>query len=83
MFGLEQGTGNPMELRRMYVAAAERRAGVGSAKLRFAEAECRTRGVGRMALSTSELQPAALAFYERAGYMLVVEQSPCPGATRL
>jgi putative acetyltransferase len=39
--------------------------------LGVAEDECRRRGVRRLELSTSELQPAALELYQRAGYRLV------------
>lgn len=73
MFGLEATGTDAMELRRMYVAASSRRGGVARAMLRFAEDECRRRGVQVLELSTSELQPAALAFYRSAGYRLVRE----------
>jgi hypothetical protein len=38
-----------------------------------AKDECRRRGIRRMELSTSELQPEAAALYRRAGYRLVRE----------
>ena len=41
--------------------------------LAAAEAECRRRGFHRLELSTSELQPAALALYRNSGYSLVRE----------
>ena len=73
MFGLEPFGDDEYELRRMYVSPVARRSGIASAMLRFAEDECRCRGVRRMALSTSELQPAAVALYHRSGYRLVQE----------
>jgi putative acetyltransferase len=41
--------------------------------LAAAEAECRRRGFRRLELSTSELQPAALALYRNSGYTLARE----------
>jgi GNAT superfamily N-acetyltransferase len=63
-----------MELRRMYVDPAERRAGIARQMLKFAEEECRRRGIPRLELSTSELQYAALALYRQAGYLLLREE---------
>ena len=73
MFGLEPFGDDACELRRMYVSPAARRLGIASAMLRFAEDECRRMERRRLALSTSELQPAALALYRRSGYRLVRE----------
>jgi GNAT superfamily N-acetyltransferase len=73
MFGLEAGSAGALELRRMYVDPSARRGGVASRMLRFAEDECRRRGMQRIELSTSELQPAAIALYTRAGYRLLRE----------
>ncbi len=73
MFGLERSAPDAMELRRMYVAPSARRGGLGLMMLRFAEAQCARLGVKRLELSTSELQPAALALYRHAGYRLVRE----------
>jgi GNAT superfamily N-acetyltransferase len=75
MFGLEGGRKDSFELRRMYVDPSARRRGVAFAMLRFAEEECRRRGVRRIELSTSELQIAAIAFYTRAGYRLLREMT--------
>jgi len=74
MFGLEQAAADAMELRRMYVDPSARRGGIGRALLRFAEAEACRRGARRLELSTSELQPAALALYRRAGYRQVRDE---------
>ena len=73
-FGLERASSDAMELRRMYVDPAARRAGIGRRMLRFAEEECRRRGVARLDLSTAEIQGAALALYRNAGYRLVREE---------
>ena len=74
MFGLERPAVEAMELRRMYVDPRARRGGIGRSLLRFAEAECRQLGARRLELSTSELQPAALALYRSEGYRLVREE---------
>ena len=73
MFGLEPCHAHSYELRRMYVSPEARRSGIASQMLRFAEEECKRRGALRMELSTSELQPAAVALYQSAGYSLVRE----------
>ena len=57
----------------MYVAPSARRGGIGRTMLRFAEDEARRRGAARLELSTSELQPAAVALYRQAGFRLVRE----------
>jgi GNAT superfamily N-acetyltransferase len=73
MFGLERTAPDAMELRRMYVDPAARRLGIGRALLRHAEARCREFGARRLELSTSELQPEALALYPGAGFHLMRE----------
>ena len=73
-FGLEEAGSDSMELRRMYVDPAARRRGIASAMLECAEAECRRRGVRRLVLSTSELQPDAIALYEKSGFSLIREE---------
>ena len=73
-FGLERAEGQAMELRRMYVDPAARRAGIARQMLQFAEEECRRRDIPRLELSTSELQQAALALYRQAGYLLLREE---------
>ena len=75
MFGLE-GVGAPSaELRRMYVDAAYRKRGLARTMLEHAEQICREAGTPLLTLSTSELQQAALAFYRKAGYRLVREET--------
>lgn len=73
MFGLERVAPDAMELRRMYVDPSARRGGIARTMLRFAEIEAERSGALRLELSTSELQPAALELYRRAGYLLVRE----------
>lgn len=75
MFGLE-GLGTPSaELRRMYVEQAHRGSGLARMMLDRAEQECRDASTPVLELSTSELQPAALAFYRKSGYRLVREET--------
>lgn len=74
MFGLERTALDTMELRRMYVDPSARRTGIARHMLQFAEAECRRRKIPRLALSTSELQGAALALYRSSGYGLIREE---------
>jgi GNAT superfamily N-acetyltransferase len=73
MFGLEAATPGSLEVRRMYVDPSVRRGGVASLMLRFAEDECRRLAIRKIELSTSELQPADIELYRRAGYRLVRE----------
>jgi putative acetyltransferase len=73
MFGLEATSDGAMELRRMYVDPLARRQGIGRQMLQSAEDECRRQGVTRLTLSTSEIQRAALALYQEAGYRLLGE----------
>ena len=73
MFGLEATDIGSFELRRMYVDPSARRAGIASMMLRFVEDQCRRSGGHTIELSTSELQPAAIALYRHAGYELVRE----------
>ena len=77
MFGLEEvaGRADVVELRRMYVAAEARRRGIARAMLAYAESEATARGFVLMTLSTSEVQPAALALYRGAGYRAVREEA--------
>ena len=57
------------ELKRMYVQPGLRGRGVAQAVLAFLEAEALARGIAVMRLETGNLQPQALRFYERAGYV--------------
>jgi GNAT superfamily N-acetyltransferase len=73
MFGLEAATPGSLELRRMYVDPSARRGGIASLMLRFVEDECRRLAIRKIELSTSELQPAAIELYKRAGFQLLRE----------
>lgn len=73
-FGLEPTQDGAVELRRMYVDFPYRRTGIARAMLRHAETCARQSGFGRIMLSTSELQHAALALYHSAGFSLVREE---------
>ena len=68
MFGLEDAGSGAAELRRMYVDPDRRGLGLGRQLLDMSERAARDMGFIRMALSTSELQGAALALYRTAGY---------------
>jgi ribosomal protein S18 acetylase RimI-like enzyme len=82
MFSLERASPDAMELRRMYVDPAARRAGIGRRLLCFAEEESRRRGVARLDLSTAEIQEAALALYRTSGIALFAKRSRRRQATR-
>ena len=56
------------ELKRMFVAPAARRRGLGAAILERLEAEARARGVRVIRLETGVAQPEAIALYRRFGY---------------
>lgn len=57
------------ELRKMYLAAAARGRGVGTRLLEEAVAWAKARGGERMVLDTTEAMTAAIAFYERHGFV--------------
>jgi RimJ/RimL family protein N-acetyltransferase len=73
-FGLETVEAGTAEIRRMYVDPRARRRGIARAMLRQAERICAEAQINRIVLSTSELQPAALALYRAARYRLVREE---------
>jgi ribosomal protein S18 acetylase RimI-like enzyme len=68
MVGLERHSDDTAELRRMAVAAAHRRRGIGRRLLRTAETFARAQAYATMVLSTSELQVPAMRLYESSGY---------------
>ncbi len=74
MFGIERHNTTTAELRRMYVASQWRRRGLARAMLTHAEQTCRAAGYRHLVLSTSELQPAAIALYQAQAYRLVREE---------
>lgn len=57
------------ELRKMYLAPGTRGQGVGKALLDACLAHCRSRGATRVVLDTTEKMTAAIAFYERHGFV--------------
>ncbi len=65
LFPLRPGT---WELRKMYLAAAERGRGLGRALLQRAMDEARRRGAVRITLETATALTEALRLYERAGF---------------
>ena len=74
MFGLELTESDGYELRRMYVDPEFRRQGFAAQMLDFAEQQSRSDGAKQLFLSTSELQPAALALYRNRGYQQIDEK---------
>jgi putative acetyltransferase len=80
MVGIERHGEDAAELRRMAVAVASRRQGIGRKLLATAEAFCRDQGYRRMVLSTSELQDAAARLYESSGYRRVREERAAPAS---
>lgn len=74
MFGLERYGEDAAELRRMYVKPSWQRRGIARRLIACAEEQARLAGYGRLELSTSELQEAALSLYRDSGYRLVREE---------
>jgi len=58
-----------MELRKMYLASSARGRGVGVALLAEAKAFARAAGAQKLVLDTTEQMKAAIAFYEREGFV--------------
>jgi putative acetyltransferase len=69
---LDEVTG---EIKRMYVAPAARRAGMGRRLLGELERHARLLGVRRLVLETGERQPESIGLYERFGFVRI----PCFG----
>ena len=59
------------EVKRMFVRPAYRGLGVAATLLEALESDARTQGVDRLVLQTGSLQPEAVRFYERAGYVRI------------
>ena len=59
------------ELKRMFVSEAARGTGLGRALLEAVESAARVRGIQTLRLETGEPQVAAIALYERAGYVRI------------
>jgi putative acetyltransferase len=71
IFGIECRDDETTELRRMYLDGRHRGRGIAQRMLQCAETRARELGFARLILSTSELQRAAIAFYQKSGYRLV------------
>lgn len=63
---VEQGV---FELRKMYLSPTVRGRGVGAALLKACLTHCRSQGARRVVLDTTEKMTAAIAFYERNGFI--------------
>lgn len=70
MAGIERSQHNIAELRRMIVMPEFRRRGIARRLLIEAENFCRRQGYREIVLSTSQLQPQAIALYESSDYRL-------------
>ena len=66
--GIKRDDDGVAEIKRMYVAPAARRQGLGRRLLEELEAKARELGYARIRLDTGARQPHAQAMYERAGY---------------
>ena len=66
--GLKRDDDGVAEIKRMYVAPALRRQGLGRRLLEALEERARELGYARIRLDTGARQPHARAMYERAGY---------------
>ena len=66
--GIKRDDDGVAEIKRMYVAPAARRQGLGRRLLEALEEKARELGYARIRLDTGNRQPHAQAMYERAGY---------------
>ena len=66
--GIKRDDDGVAEIKRMYVAPAARRQGLGRRLLEELEEKARELGYVRIRLDTGNRQPHAQAMYERAGY---------------
>jgi GNAT superfamily N-acetyltransferase len=67
------GARRAAEIKRMYVAPAERRGGLARLILRTLEDSAREAGCDVLVLETGLRQPEAIALYESAGYVRVAD----------
>jgi ribosomal protein S18 acetylase RimI-like enzyme len=74
MVGIQHRSADEAELRRMSVAAGQRRQGIGGKLLDVAEAFCSQEGYRRVRLTTVSLLQPAIAMYRKHGYRLVGEE---------
>lgn len=75
MYGLEQVGPGTVELRRMYVHPSRRRQGMARRLLAHSQETAAREGYAKLVLSTSEIQEAAIALYENAGFRLVKSEA--------
>jgi putative acetyltransferase len=71
------------EVKRMYVAPAERGRGLGGRLLDELERTARALGLRRMVLETGEQQPESIRLYERSGFVRIErfgEYVDCPAS---
>lgn len=73
---LGEGPGRLAEVKKVYVAPAGRRRGLAAQALRQVEESARRLGVTRLHLHTGDLQPEAIALYEREGWERVPVFAP-------
>jgi len=73
---LGEGRDRLAEVKKVYVAPAGRRRGLATQALRQVEGTARALGVGRLHLHTGDLQPEAIALYEREGWQRVPVFAP-------
>lgn len=69
-FGLQRRPGDICELRRMYLRKERRGGGLAAEMLKYAEHRAHDFGYQRIILSTSEIQKAAINFYQKNNYQL-------------
>ncbi len=74
MVGIQRISEDEAELRRMSVAAENRRQGIGRGLLRVSESFCQEQGYHRIKLTTVHLLQPAIAMYRSYGYQLVGEE---------
>jgi putative acetyltransferase len=70
------------EIKRMYVEPAHRGTGVATVILRELEARAHEAGVRRLVCETGTLQPEAIRFYEREGYVRIDNFGPYRGSSQ-
>lgn len=69
-----------VEIKRMYVDPSVRGSGVAAALLRALEDQARILGSARIVLETGTMQPDAIRFYEREGYVSIPLYGPYIGS---
>ncbi|MCT2592713.1 GNAT family N-acetyltransferase [Streptomyces sp. N2-109] len=79
--GLRELDAETGEVKRMYVAPAQRGSGAAGQVLRALEDWARARGWTALRLETGDRQPAAVRFYTRSGYRPIPPFGPYAGTT--